>query len=304
MVRHTSNFLSLMAIGDAFGMKYEFTDHPVPVYPSELTYGVHPGFLEYMPGHYTDDTQMSLANIEILLARLAQRTTPEGRDFVAAWMHAFKRDPRVGYSRKMWQALTESNTTEDFLGRINPLAGTTGGASMRSAPFGLLADIETVKDLTLLQARLTHDTPSGRTSALFAAVATHYLHHGGPRQHLGTFLDHHLGKNWCSTNNGLSEEPGNGLKIAGQAFRSVMNASTLSGVLLAAVSEEKIADTDTVCAMAMAIASRCPTIRDDLPENLRTNLERGAFGLGHLVAVDAILGSWFPRTLRYAQPAP
>lgn len=123
-------FLSIMAVGDSYGMKYEFVWHPCDKTAEDLFHGPHPKFTEYKTGHYTDDTQMSLANLELLLS--GQEMT--ARAFVEKWLAAFKRDPHPGYSRHMWKVLSESVTADDFTAAIDPSHGVTSGA--RRLPCG------------------------------------------------------------------------------------------------------------------------------------------------------------------------
>src|ERR1700722_6603026 len=128
-----TDFLSLMAVGDAFGMKYEFVEHDIPIAADDLYYGTHPTFAEYQPAHYTDDTQMSLANAELLLRMPHDKIT--SRDFVFAWIEAFRCDPRRGYSEFMFDVLSQNPSPEEFCARIDSSRGVTSGAAMRAAPF-------------------------------------------------------------------------------------------------------------------------------------------------------------------------
>ena len=291
-----NDFLSLMAIGDAFGMKYEFVEHAIPVAKEALFCGPHPKFSAYQVGHYTDDTQMSLANAELLLKKPAEKICRD--DFVLAWNAVFKRDPRQGYSRHMFQLMTEDLAPEDFYSRLDG-KGTTGGAAMRAAPFGLLADLDMLNKLTREQALVTHNTNAGLNSALAVSISTHYLHHGGDIRYVEQFLTRQIGKDWDSAKNGLSDDPGNGLKIVRQALNAVQTNDTLSDVLLSGVSQARVADTDTVCAIAAAVSSRRMDVRDDLPESLRQGCENGTFGQDYLKHVDRQLMAKFPSTKQY-----
>jgi len=297
-----SDFLSIMAVGDVYGMKYEFVDHDIPVNSADLFYGPHPTYIEYQAKRYTDDTQMSLANAELLLEKSSEEI--KRRDFIQAWMSAFRRDPRLGYSTFMFQLMNENLSPEEFSMRVDSSKGTTSGALMRAAPFGLLDDIDVVKKLAGEQAAPTHNTSVGITSAMFVAVSTHYLHHGGRMQHLESFLDLHLGKNWCSEENGRANDPHNGLMIASQILSTLKTGGSLSRILLAGVSQTRNADTDTICAAAMAISSRRKDIANDLPSNLREGYENSSYGLSYLRDIDTSLAKKFPRSNQYAKYQP
>jgi ADP-ribosylglycohydrolase len=295
-----SDFLFLMALGDSYGMKYEFVPHAQDRTAADLFHGPHPKFTEYQTGHYTDDTQMSLANLELLLTG---RRHFSDDDFVTKWLDAFKRDPHQGYSKYMWKVLSESETATAFRTAINPTGGHTSGAAMRAAPFGLLADIDDVKRLTLQQAVLTHDTQTGKNSALAVALAAHFLHHGGRRRDLPAFLDTHIGAGWNSAANGFTPDTGNGLNIVTQALAAVQAADTMSGILLAVVNNDGLSDTDTICAIAAVIASRAGDVVNDLPQRLTDGLENGRYGAAYLKQVDMAAAKAFPPTRIYAPPA-
>ena len=86
--------------------------------------------------------KMALANAELLLQSYPKI---KQRDFVEAWLQAFQRDPRPGYSTYMYQLMNENLSPEEFCSRVHANKGTTSGAAMRAAPLGLLADLELVK---------------------------------------------------------------------------------------------------------------------------------------------------------------
>jgi len=297
-------FLLLMGIGDAYGMKREFVPHEQNATADDLFYGPHPKFTDYKPGHYTDDTQMALANAELISARAASLSTITATDFVKAWLEAFKRDPHLGYSKRMWKMMTESKDAAGFINGLDASQGVTSGAAMRAGPLGLLADVEVVKSLTTLQARVTHDTQAGINSALAVSLTVHFLHHGGTRAKLPAFLEKHICKDWDSNENGNSDDPNNGLRSVVFAMNAFREAKTLSEVLLNAVNQNAVSDTDTVCSLAMIMASRCPEIKNDLPVALYDGLEKGRFGRDYLMGMDARLVEVFPVSKLYNKAKP
>jgi ADP-ribosylglycohydrolase len=194
----------------------------------------------------------------------------------------------------MYAVMSESQSPADFTSRINPSRGVTSGGAMRAAPFGLLPSINDVKALTILQASLTHNTKAGITSALAVGLATHFFHYHGRKEKLEPFLDRHLGANWLSAENGYDEDPNNGLKIISHAINAIKQSSTLSQVLVNGMSQARIADTDTICAVAMAIASRCDQFKNDLDPMLGKTLENGPYGSDFLKRLDGQLLQKFP----------
>lgn len=297
-----NTFLSLMAIGDAFGMKYEFAEHSQNATKGDLSYGPHPKYKEYQATRYTDDTQMSLANAKVLLKFKENLNDVTADDFINAWLTQFQKDPRLGYSQYMYGVLSNSQTTTDFKDSLDPNRGHTGGAVMRSAPFGFVKDKDMVKKLTLMQAEITHNTPAGRTSALACALSIYFLRNGGKKSDLMAFLDTELGPNWCTEKNGFDPDPHNGLKIFSSALSAFLNADTLSDILLTAVNQEKRSDTDTVCAIAMCLAANSTEAQHDLPPSLTENIENKEYGYDYLKAFDKKFLSEFKRPNRLALP--
>jgi ADP-ribosylglycohydrolase len=287
------HFLSIMAIADAYAMKYEFVEHDPDITYHDLFYGPHPWFNDYKAAHYSDDTQMSIANAELLLTG---KTSFKDDEFIETWLAAFKRDPRVGYSRYMYQVMNEAQNAADFRVRINGKGDTSGGM-MRAGVFGLLADIRAVKKLAVQQAKITHDTPAGRNAALAAALGVHFLHHGGSKSDVWNFIDHHLPKNWMK--NGYKDDAGNALNIMQSLLNVVHNSRTMSHLLVYTANCGRVTDTDTICATAALMASRDVGFRNDLPHILYATLENGAYGMDYLQALDKRLMAAFPRQRLY-----
>ncbi len=275
-----------MAIGDAFGMKYEFIERTKDITPADLNYGPHPTFKEYQPAHYTDDTQMSLANAELLLRYRNMRGKISEDIIISHWLAAFERDPRRGYSEYMYDVMQKSETPADFKSRIDAKRGTTGGACMRAAPFGFINNLAELKRLTRMQAKITHDTPDGVNSALSITLSVHYLRRGGDRKSLKPYLDKHLGAGWNTHACDAKTPANNGVKIATQALEALISADSYSDILINAVNHNNSSDTDTICALAMVMASQAKDIKDDLPPNLKFNLENGKYGADFLTRFD------------------
>ena len=302
-----NEFLSLMAKADAFGMKYEFVDHPIPVDKGNLFYGPHPRHHDYQERHYSDDTQMSLANAELLLKKkdLSKITK---LDFIRAWQETFKRDPRVGYSKYMYAQMSSDMTPKQFCEKFASNTGTTSGAAMRAAPFGLIEDFNLAINLASEQASITHNSPAGRFSASVVTAAVHFLHHGGHFDYLQYFLENTVTGRWLPVwkdpQCGLVEDPNNGLKIVGQALAATEDKKSLAEVFLSSVSQSRVADTDTIATMAAAISSRRQDIIDDLPLALHDTLENGPYGRDYLGEIDKKLMKTFPPSTLYTKRLP
>jgi ADP-ribosylglycohydrolase len=88
-IRNGASMLLEIAIGDAYGAGFEFSAREKIVHGNTLARYL-PHDLGIEAGHYTDDTQMSIAVSETLLG--ASELTSDA--FADAFVRCFKRDPR------------------------------------------------------------------------------------------------------------------------------------------------------------------------------------------------------------------
>jgi ADP-ribosylglycohydrolase len=268
-----------MAIGDAYGAAFEFMPDDFLARENDLSRHKCNPETQLGDGRYTDDTQMAVAVAEHLLAGDAFDADTLATRFVAT----FRRDPRRGYSKRLYAVLETAADGQAFLSAIAPVSDRSG-AAMRASPIGLLPDLGQVLHMAEFQATLTHDTPGGRTSAQAIAAMVHYLAYGlGPRRDLGRFVEQHVpGHPWGKPWSGRTDMAG--LNCAHAAISLVQTATTLSGLLLDAVGLG--GDTDTVAAIAMFSGSLCADIEADLPQALYDGLEDGAYGSKFLRELD------------------
>lgn len=110
-----------LAIADAYGAGFEYADEMI-VNNDLSRYVEHPRF-RLNPGSYTDDTQMSIAIAEVIVAQAPW--TPEV--LAESFVRAFKRDERKGYSRSFYHFLGGIQDGEEFLRKINPDSDKSGG---------------------------------------------------------------------------------------------------------------------------------------------------------------------------------
>ena len=271
-----------MAIGDAYGAAFEFVGHDFIARENDLSgYKLNPE-TGLGNGRYTDDTQMAIAVAEHLLSgEPADKVT-----LAARFLATFKRDPRPGYSKRLYSALQEATDAYAFLNAVKPVS-TRNGASMRVSPIGLLPDIGHVKHLAETQASVTHDTPEGRMSAAAIAVMVHYMAYRiGPRSEVGRFIESQVpGHGWSESWAG--EISIHGVPAAHAVIWLVSRATSLGELLQTAVALG--GDTDTAAALSLFAGSLCADIAPDLPTVLYDSLESGSFGLAWLRELDAAL---------------
>lgn len=245
----------------------------------------------HIPGTYTDDTEMSVANARVLVECEPPYTATM---FADAYVREFARgNRRKGYSRGFQSFLESIRSGAEFLAQIRP-DSRKNGAAMRATPFGVLPDVQQVLDAATLQARITHDTPEGRFSARAVALMSHFALR--ERESLREMPDYCLGK--------LPKEDVRqfgyvfGQKWPGKPVTSLPHASvgvtTVHAVVDLLVGESAATnslmtmlerlirwggDTDSVAAVAWGIASpRFPN--EPLPEFMERDLEQGSAHTG------------------------
>lgn len=267
------------AIGDAYGAGLEYVSDELVRTGNDLSqYRQHPKH-KLKPGQYTDDTQMALAIVEVLLAGGEYSKAR----FTQAFVDVFKRDQREGYAQGFYHFLVSVTDAADFAKRIKPDSDKSG-AAMRAVPLGLLATVDEVLAVAKLQATITHDTPDGIAAAQAAALAGHYFLYGlGAKADLGKFLEKHVPSHKWS-------EPWSG-KVGQQGWMSVRAAVTaiMQCDSMSALLRQCIAytgDVDTVAAIAAGAASVATEIKQDIPAVLVDTLENGTYGRDYLVALD------------------
>ncbi len=267
-----------LAIGDAYGAGFEYAPDRVVREKNDLSgYVRHPKH-NIGPGCYTDDTQMSLAIAEAIVA--GEPWTPEA--LAQRFVEVFRRDPREGYAGGFYGFLQEVTDGAEFLERIRP-ASDKSGAAMRATPIGILAGLTKVIRHSTLQARITHNTAEGVQSAVAAALMTHYFRHRlGRLEDLGSFLALHVPGPWQQKWYGKVGPKG--MMSVHAAFTALTSCQTMSELLRSCIAFT--GDVDTVATIALAAGSFSEEIEQDLPEHLYTGLENGPFGRDYLQKLD------------------
>jgi ADP-ribosylglycohydrolase len=275
-----------LAIGDAYGAGFEYVDRDGIRAANDLTRFVKHPRHRIIPGHYTDDTQMSIAVAEAMLAGAPWTPLLLAGKFV----EAFKRDPREGYAQGFYQFLQRVKDGEQFLAEIRPESDKSG-AAMRAAPIGLCPDVQQVIERATLQAKLTHDTSDGTNAAVAAALLSHYCYYQlGPKQGLGRFLEKYVPGEWSTPWRGKVKSKG--WMSTRAALTALLEHDRMSALLQGCVAFS--GDVDTVAAIALAAGSCCVEMVQDLPEHLIFQLEGGPYGREYLIRLDEQLQAVYP----------
>jgi ADP-ribosylglycohydrolase len=279
------------AIGDSYGAGREARPQAeVDANNDGLTYVQHGKWKEMVPGTYTDDTQMATALSEFMLSGKPLSVL----NWANAVVETFQNDPRPGYAQGFYKILQEVSNGADLLDRLQPHSRKNGGA-MRAFPLGLLRDTSVVIDRAMFQSSLTHATKDGMLAAAASALMTHYFYHDvGPKEALGSWAEGCLGglpvgwltKRWKGRVGFV-----NGRDTVAAAVTAIVYNDSLTDVLKTCVGFG--GDTDTVATIAMAAASFCKEIEQDLPQSLSDGLENEEYGLDYLRRLDLRLRRQF-----------
>lgn len=280
-MRHRNDLMLLrIAQGDAYGMAAEYCKRHHEEDEEKLLYQFtqylpHPSYHKLPPGTYTDDTQMSIALAELMIAK---DRSASHEDFVKAWFDTFKRDERDGYSRN-FQAILEASKTSDEL-RLNLRPDSTkNGAAMRSVPLGVIADPEWVKTMAMRQAGTTHATFEGCCSSVAVALMSHFALYD--RRDFSSMtswlLPHHAAfehfrEPWVGpVVSKCKHSPYDvGMNTAWAVHTLLTTQTSLLGIMKQVL--EWGGDTDSVASIAWGIAS-C-RFREELPAFFEEDLEK------------------------------
>jgi ADP-ribosyl-[dinitrogen reductase] hydrolase len=272
-----------IGIGDAYGASFEFAPREfIDAHNTLDQYLTNPVFGAIGEGRYTDDTQMSLALAEHII---------DGAEFTHValadrFFHVFKRDPRLGYSGILYKILMSSDTSNQMMERIKG-NGEGSGAAMRACPLGVYGNIDTIKQRSDIQARVTHNSDHGIVSSRAVALASHFFIRdlGRPMEVLD-FVNQEVGiidwSNWTpheAQNKGIPAAHA-AINIAARnlSYRDILRNSVALG-----------GDVDTIAAVAMGLASCSSHHEREIPQELVDGFETSTYGHNYLKLVGAQL---------------
>jgi ADP-ribosyl-[dinitrogen reductase] hydrolase len=160
-----------LAVGDALGAPLEFLPPRDPQhYVTDMVGG---GWLRLAPGEWTDDTQLTLATVESLLARQVFDPDDIARRFVS-WYEAHP--PDIGnHTRRVLEAIRNGTPWEQASLEATRTApdNAPNGSLMRCAPLALFfyRNPEFVATLSPVLSRITHAHPDCENACVLLNVA-------------------------------------------------------------------------------------------------------------------------------------
>jgi ADP-ribosylglycohydrolase len=259
------------AMGDALGAGYEFAAAPEP---DEVT--MLPGTLTEEPaGHWTDDTAMAIAILEVA-ARTGTLTTPGATAAVGVrfleWFDSGPRDVGTHTRRVLSRATSGAHLAEaaaEVQAQHPDAAG--NGSLMRTGPVALVhrGDDEQLVIAATVMSELTHPHPDAVAACVLWTVAIdRALRTGtleGPRVGLH-LIDESRRAFWeqkiteAETNDPRDFSPNGHVVVALQAAWAAIHATRHAKGHLVAGLRQAVAigdDTDTVAAIAGYLLGAC-----------------------------------------------
>lgn len=281
-MQHKIGILTASAIGDAYGCGYEYAPEKTVVAFNEGLSYLERSQHKIPGGTYTDDTQMSLAIAEALIS--GEPWTPS--NLAERFVTVFKRDPRKGYAKRFQVFLEKVENGQDFIEQMYLGGGGNSdksGGAMRASPLGILPAIGDIISKCRIQASLTHNSTDGQNAAIAASLMTHYfVYKLGPKKEVGQFITEFVAGQWdCPW---VGPVGAKGWMSVRAAIWSVVESKSMTELLKRCISWS--GDVDTVATIAMAAASHCDEIENNLPPVLFNELENGTFGRDYLMDLD------------------
>lgn len=274
-----------IAIGDAYGAGFEFcAREKITQFNTLNNYITHELGIE--AGHYTDDTQMSIAISEVILSV----SNPVSSDFATAFVQCYKRDPRKGYAQGFQRLLDECENGEDLQRKIHPKSK-RNGAAMRSVPLGLISNKNQLLRMANEQAVVTHNSSEGIISSQIIALMAHYLlYERCSVIDLPMLIKRELGFSLMSDWN--KEIECDAIQTVHAVNTAIIRNRSMSSLLLDCINFG--GDVDSVAAISMGLASLTAEYTNDIPDVLINNLENSNYGRNYLIHLDTELSNCFP----------
>lgn len=279
MINSNHRMLLRVAQADTCGMAVEYIkeEHSQNLFEALKfdRYVKHPVLTDVKQSCYTDDTHMSIAVAEALIA--SPDIVPTSTQFADAFIKVFKLDPREGYSKRILKMLQESSTGDELIiaGGVEP--SDFNGAAMRACPLGVIANPIMLMRAAENQAIITHNTPAGIVSAQAVGLMSHFaLYLDDPFDRLQQFLEGYLGDQvtaWRTPWRGrVATKRNMGLTTVHAVLTLLKEQKSLMDIMKTLLVWG--GDTDSVAAIAWGIASSRYQ-NEELPEFMERDLEPG-----------------------------
>jgi ADP-ribosyl-[dinitrogen reductase] hydrolase len=201
------------AVGDAYGAGFEFKPADF-IRENNFAAGYFPHALSALgPGHYTDDTQMSIAIASIVVEEMEDVAKYSDVDYekyrafhidttmlykhwgthrvAQRFLDVFQADPRDTYSKRIYNALKDAKDGEGLFKLLQPTRAQSkgSGCAMRSLPLAVYEYDGHVVDRAIAHSTVTHDTAEALLSAMASGLIGHYYYwNKGPAHDVAEYV--------------------------------------------------------------------------------------------------------------------
>lgn len=274
--------LLVIAMADAYGAGFEFTENEYIKENHCLTQYHQAGSDNTPAGCYTDDTQMSIAIAELMV----NEPGPWNEKLVAEYfLKAFKRDPRQSYSNDFYHFLLNTETSTAFIENIYS-DSVRNGSAMRSVPLGLIKDKTEMLEKARIQASVTHNTHEGVVASQAVALAVYYfVNQIGKKAGLFDYVCQQTKEIFRKDKTTRTEC--DAIDTIDAVLTVLSQSSSLTEVLDKSV--KLGGDTDSVASIACGIAFFSDEYVKDFPAFLERDLENGPYGKDYLIKLSDCL---------------
>ncbi len=280
------DFLLNMAVGDAYAFAGEFVkdvNHLEQMQNLDKYYH-HPHNRGPGIGCYTDDTQMTIANIKVLLNHHPFEEWKDKNIWIQSWIDTFNENKKNDtYSKRMFKALSETKEAKDF---IIDNQSDKNGAAMRAIPLGVVSNIYYLLYYNHIQASITHSGRGIIASHIIALLSHYFIYKIGSRKEVDEFLITYLSpeiKNEILVSWGDQKVVWQdaGMNTAKACLELIKTENSMSSILKRLLGWD--GDTDSVAAISLGLATLVDDIENDLPKFMYEDLEKDSeYGYDYL----------------------
>ena len=258
-----------MAVADAYAIAFEFVK--APAHPNDLKgYYQHPRY-PLKPSWYTDDTQRAIANARCVIS---DKLLPS--DWITSLQQTYRESPRPGYSERFQEFLEANLDVEPKIWRARITRAHSNGGIMGIMPLAFLP-YRKIEQAVLQAVTITHHEQTARWGLILVLAGHYMLSRVGHIDEVDEYLRDTI-PFYATEVRPQHLRPCGPVEMTARdtalkALGLVMNHRRYTDIIRAGVALG--GDTDSVCALAIALASCSHAHEDDLPAHLLNKLEDG-----------------------------
>jgi ADP-ribosylglycohydrolase len=168
---------------------------------------------------------------------------------------------------------------------------------MRTVPLGLLQDLNEAESAAIAHCVTTHLSPRAVDATRMVTQIAWYLNWNiGPKADMYKWIKDKFPMTNFTTHLKKKRIECDAMMTASAAIHLVSRCTKMSEILYQGVNLR--GDTDSVCSIALGLASLCDEIEPDIPKILIDNLENDQYGKDYIIQLDNELYKW-QKKLKY-----